>query len=82
MTQLSRRGPGRPKTPGLTQAEKRCLQAWRTAKKKDGGAPPTLDAVAAELNNSKQYADALLSRLVAKGRMTKNGRVRAYRIAA
>jgi len=65
----------------LTAAERRCLNAWKEAKRKHG-ISPTAQEVAAELGgHSRNNAAMLLRRLAAKGSLVDTGRkTRRYQI--
>lgn len=65
------------KNKPLTPAEKRCLDAFRTAKRK-AKSRPSLGQVAHELRNSKPYTFLLIKRLIAKGRMEQVSRYAGY----
>lgn len=62
----------------LTDAEKRCLKAFSSARRRIRNFPELKD-VAVEMGTTKQHVSALLQQLTAKGRVVKEGRYRGYR---
>jgi DNA-binding MarR family transcriptional regulator len=66
--------------PRLTESEKRCLKAFRSARKRLGNVPD-LGEIAVEAGISKQYASRLMNRLVRKGRIVREGRYRGFKVA-
>ncbi len=57
----------------LTEGERLGLVAYRKARKL-AGMNPTIDEIAAVWGKSRNYSATVMRKLVAKGRLTRNGR--------